>query len=101
MSGSSEEAIAQSNHASREEAFSALKARSEPDSRDRLSLCMLCVHGLLIGVSRWLKKKKKCIDVREAAILSSLFVIIVCVCSLPSVLYFALIVSSRTRLGES
>ena len=61
MSASLREAIAHTNHAFSEHADDTISASSLGDSSDRLSLC---VHGLLIGISRWLKKKKKLIDVR-------------------------------------
>ena len=90
MSGSLREAITCTNHASSDKIVDKLNTNPEPDSSDRLTLC---VQGLLIGVSRWLKEKKKPIDVREATLLAGALVAIVCVCSLPSVLYFALVVS--------
>ena len=89
MSGSLREAIARTNHASSEKVVNKPNTNPEPDTSDRLTLY---VQGLLIGVSRWLKKKKP-IDVRETTLLAGSLLAVVCVCSLPTVLYFALVVS--------
>ena len=89
MSWSLKEAIARANHSAGHKGDDKLNTNPEPNCTDRLTLG---VQGFVISFSRWLKKKKK-IDVREVAILAGSLIATVCVCSLPSVLYFALVVS--------